>query len=107
MNVVKNDTVLIIAGNERGKQGRVLKTFPKTQRIIVEGVNLIKRHSKPSQKNPQGGIIEKEGTVHISNAMIVCPKCNKVIRVKHKLLENGKSMRVCRSCSEMLATAEK
>ncbi len=106
MNVVKNDTVLVISGNEQGKQGRVLKTFPKTRRVIVEGVNLIKRHTKPSQKSPLGGIIEKEGAVHVSNVMIVCPKCGSVTRVKHKLLETGKSIRVCRSCSEMLTVRE-
>ena len=107
MNIVKNDTVLVVSGNEKGKQGRVLKTFPKTKRVIVEGVKLIKRHTKPSQKNPQGGIIEKESAVHVSNVMVVCPKCGNVIRVKHKLLESGKSMRVCRSCSEMLTVEEK
>lgn len=102
MNIVKEDTVLVISGNERGSQGKVLKTFPKTKRILVEGVNLIKRHTRPSQQTPQGGIIEKEATIHISNVMIICPKCNNAMRVKHKILENNKSVRVCRNCSEML-----
>ena len=102
MNVVKNDLVLVITGNEKGKQGKVLKTFPGTRRILVEGVNLIKRHSRPSQQNPQGGIIEKEGTVHVSNVMVICPKCSNATRVKHTILENGKSARACRNCSEML-----
>ena len=102
MNIVKEDTVLVISGNERGRQGKVLKTFPKTKRILVEGVNLIKRHTRPSQQTPQGGIIEKEATIHVSNVMILCPKCNNAMRVKHKILKNNKSVRVCRNCSEML-----
>ena len=105
MNVVKEDTVLIISGNERGRQGKVLKTFPKTGRILVEGVNLIKRHTRPSQQSPQGGIVEKEATINASNVMVICPKCDKATRVKHKLLENHKSVRVCRNCAEMLTVA--
>ncbi|MCH7781944.1 50S ribosomal protein L24 [candidate division KSB1 bacterium] len=105
MNVVKEDTVLIISGNERGRQGKVLKTFPKTGRILVEGVNLIKRHTRPSQQSPQGGIVEKEATINASNVMVICPKCNNATRVKHKLLENNKSVRVCRNCEEMLTAA--
>lgn len=102
MNVVKEDTVLVISGNERGRQGKVLKTFPKTGRILVEGVNLIKRHTRPSQQSPQGGIVEKEATINASNVMVICPKCNNATRVKHKLLENRKSVRICRNCEEML-----
>jgi len=105
MKVVKNDLVLVITGNEKGKKGKVLKTFPETQRIIVEGINLIKRHTKPSQKNVQGGIVEKEGTIHVSNVLVICPKCNTAGRVKHSILENGKSVRACRNCSEMLTVA--
>lgn len=105
MNVVKNDQVVIISGNQNGKRGKVLKTFPKTQRILVEGVNMIKRHTRPSSQNQQGGIIEKEGTIHISNAKVICPKCDTPIRVKHSLLESGKSVRVCRNCSEMLTAS--
>ncbi|MFC1553212.1 50S ribosomal protein L24 [candidate division KSB1 bacterium] len=105
MNVVKNDQVLVISGNHKGKQGKVLKTFPKTQRILVEGVNLIKRHTRPNQQVPQGGIIEKEGTIHASNVMVICPKCNNATRIKHKILENGKSVRVCRGCSEMITVS--
>ena len=103
MNVVKNDLVLVISGNARGRQGRVLKTFPKVSKIVVEGINLMKQHSKPSQQIPQGGIIEKEGTIHVSNVMVICPKCGNATRVKHKVLETGKIVRVCRNCAEMLS----
>jgi len=105
MNVIKNDNVLVISGNESGRQGKVLKTYPKTQRILVEGVKLIKRHTRPSQQNPHGGIIEKEGTIHVSNVMVICPKCSNATRVKQRILENGKSVRVCRSCLEMLTVS--
>ncbi len=102
MHVVKNDQVVVIAGNESGKQGKVLKTFPKTERVLVEGVRLIKRHSKPTSQNPQGGIIEKEAPIHVSNVKVICPKCNKPTRIKHRVLETGKSARVCTHCNEML-----
>jgi len=102
MHVIKNDLVLVIAGNETGKRGKVLKTFPKTERVLVEGVRLIKRHSRPTQQNPQGGIVEKEAPIHVSNVKVVCPKCGKPTRVKHRVLETGKSARICSQCSEML-----
>ncbi len=104
MKIVKNDTVLVISGNYRGKKGKVLKVFPKNQRIIVEGVNFIKRHTKPTQKNQQGGIIEKEATIHVSNCKVICPKCNQATRIGYKVLENKKRVRICRKCEEMLVT---
>ncbi len=105
MKVVKNDQVLVIAGNEKGKQGRVLKTYPKTEKILVEGVRLIKRHTRPTSKSPQGGIVEKEAPINVSNVLVICPKCNKSGRIKHKILETGKSARVCRNCGEMVVTS--
>jgi len=105
MKVVKNDTVLVISGNYRGKKGKVLKVFPKEQRVIVEGVNFIKRHTRPTQKNQQGGILEREAPVHISNLMVVCPKCDVPSRIGRKVLENGKRVRVCASCGEMLVAS--
>jgi large subunit ribosomal protein L24 len=102
MKVVKNDNVLIISGNEKGKKGKVLKVFPKQNRIIVEGINFIKRHTRPTQKNPQGGIIEKEAPIHSSNVLVICPKCNTPSRLGRKVLEDGKRVRVCNSCGEML-----
>ncbi|MFH1940556.1 MAG: 50S ribosomal protein L24 [bacterium] len=105
MKVVKNDTVLVISGNYKGKRGKVLKVFPKENRVIVEGVNFIKRHTKPTQKNTQGGIVEKEASIHISNLMVVCPKCDTPTRLGKKILENNKRIRICRNCNEMLVSS--
>lgn len=105
MKVVKNDTVQVISGNSKGKKGKVLKVFPREQRVIVEGVNFIKRHTKKSQKNPQGGIIEKEAPIHVSNVLVICPKCSHPARIGRKVLEDGKRIRNCKSCGEMLMSA--
>lgn len=105
MKIVKNDTVLVISGNFKGTKGKVLKVFPKQNRIIVEGVNFIKRHTRPTQKNQQGGILEKEAPIHASNAMVICPKCGTPSRMGHKVLGDGKKMRVCKNCQEMLVNA--
>ncbi len=102
MKVVKNDTVLVISGNDKGKKGKVLKVFPKADRVIVEGVNFIHRHTRPTQKNPQGGIIEKEAPINASNLMVICPKCDTPSRMGSKVLNDGKRVRICRSCNEML-----
>ena len=102
MKVVKNDIVLVISGNYKGKRGKVLKVFPKKHRVIVEGVNFVKRHTKPTQKNPQGGIVEKEASIHVSNLMVICPKCDTPTRLGRKILEDGKKVRVCMNCGEML-----
>ena len=108
MKIRKNDTVVVIAGNTKGKTGKVLKVFPKVNRVIVEGVNLRKRHTKPSQKNPQGGITEKEAAIHVSNVMILDPKTNTKTRIGSKLIideKTGKkkSARISRSSGEMIA----
>ncbi|MEJ2628253.1 MAG: 50S ribosomal protein L24 [bacterium] len=105
MKVVKNDNVLVLSGNNKGKSGRVLKVLPQKNRIIVEGINFIKKHARPTQKNPQGGIIEKEASIHVSNVMVICPKCNTPTRVGNKILDNGKKIRVCKNCGEMFATS--
>lgn len=105
MKVVKNDTVLVISGNYRGKKGKVLKVFPKNRRVIVEGVNFIKRHTRPTQKNQQGGIVEKEAPIHVSNLMVVCPKCDTPTRLGRKVLENGNRIRICGRCGEMLVSS--
>ena len=104
MKVVKNDNVVIISGNYKGKKGKVLKVFPKEKRVIVEGVNFMKRHTRPTQKNQQGGIIEKEAPIQISNLMVICPKCDTPSRLGRKMLENKKFVRVCKSCGEMLVS---
>ena len=104
LRVRKNDNVLILSGNHKGKKGKVLKVFPDTKRIIVEGVNLIKRHTRPSQKNPKGGVIEKEASINISNVMVICTKCNSPARIGSKILEDGKHVRICKKCGEMLVS---
>jgi large subunit ribosomal protein L24 len=106
MKIHKNDTVMVIAGNSRGKSGKVLKMFRDEGRVIVEGVNIIKRHSKASQKNPQGGIVQKEAPISAANVMVICPKCSKPSRVGRKPVtdsatERKQMMRVCRNCEEM------
>ena len=105
LRVRKNDTVLILSGNHKGKKGKVLKVFPNTNRVIVEGVNIIKRHTRASQKNPQGGIVEKEASITISNVIVICTKCNTPTRIGSRLLEDGKHVRMCKKCGEMVVTA--
>lgn len=104
MHVVKNDTVKILAGKYRGKTGKVLKVFPKENRVIVEGVNIIKKHTKPSQKNPQGGIVEKESSINVSNVMVIDPKTNESSRVGYKFLEDGTKVRISKKSGEMLGS---
>jgi large subunit ribosomal protein L24 len=98
----KNDSVLVITGKDRGKRGRILKVLASKQgapRFIVEGVNLIKRHTKPNPgKGVKGGIVEREASLHASNVQLVCPECNAQTRVGHKILGDGRKVRVCRKC---------
>jgi large subunit ribosomal protein L24 len=106
MNIRKNDNVIVIAGNSRGKSGKVLKVYPSTRRIIVEGVNIIKRHTKPGQRNPQGGIVQREAPIHMSNVMLLDPKSNQPTRVGTKVVKDettGKKrrMRVAKATGEM------
>jgi len=98
--IKKNDKVIVLAGRELGKIGTVLKVDSEKERVIVEKVNMIKRHSKPSPKTGQGGIVEKEGPLNISNVMIVCDKCTEPTRVGKRVLEDGSRVRVCRKCGE-------
>ena len=101
-HIKKDDVVRIIAGKDRGKQGRVLRVFPAEGRLTVERLNMIKRHTRATQQMQQGGIIEREGKLHISNVMIVCTRCERGVRVGHRRLEDGKQIRVCRRCDEAL-----
>jgi len=91
MKIKKNDMVMVIAGNDRGKTGKVLKVFPKINRVIIEGINIRKRHTKPSQKNPQGGILEKEASIHVSNIMMLDPKTNEPTRLGAQIILDEKS----------------
>ena len=102
MHVVKNDMVKILSGKYSGKTGKVLKVYPDKNRLIVEGVNIIKKHTKPSQKNPRGGIVEKESSIHISNVMVIDPKTNEPTRVGYKFLEDGTKVRISKKSGEML-----
>ncbi len=107
MHIRKGDTVVVVAGKEKGKRGKVLRLLTKKNRVLVERVNMVKRHTKPSQKHPQGGIIEKEGSLHISNIRLYCPKCNAPRRTGVRVREDGKKQRVCRRCGEIFEAAER
>ncbi len=102
LGIKKDDTVLIISGDEKGKRGRVITVYPKKQKVLVEKLNVIKRHMKPSKKYAQGGIIEKEAPIHRSKVMLVCSKCNKPTRIGLKILESGSKVRTCNKCREVL-----
>ena len=102
MNIRKNDTVLVIAGKDRGKKGKVRKSLPRDDKVIVEGVNMIKRHSKARGAARQAGIIELEAPLNVSNVMLVCNKCNKPTRVGFSFLSDGRKARICRSCHEVI-----
>ncbi len=101
LHVKKGDTVIVLAGKDKGKQGKILAAFPKKGRVTVEGVNEVKRHTKPSQSNPQGGIITKEAPISSSNVMLVCPTCNKPTRIK-KVAQGERFVRACVKCGEVI-----
>ena len=95
----KNDSVVVITGKDRGKRGRVLKVVADTNRLVVEGVNVIKRHTKPNpQRGIKGGVVEREAALHASNVQLVCPECGKPTRLGKKILGDGRKVRVCRKC---------
>jgi large subunit ribosomal protein L24 len=98
----KNDTVLVIAGREKGKRGKVLFVLPARERVIVEHVNMVKRHQRPTQKLRQGGIIEREAPLHVSNLMLVCSKCDKPTRIGMQVLADDRRARACRRCREIV-----
>ncbi|MCF6268595.1 MAG: 50S ribosomal protein L24 [Melioribacteraceae bacterium] len=107
MKIRKNDNIIVIAGNAKGSTGKILKVFPKRNRVIVEGVNLRKRHTKPNQSNPQGGIIEMEAPIEVSNVMLIDPKTNEPTRIGSKIIIDDKTgkkkiVRVSKTSGEML-----
>lgn len=102
MGVKKQDTVVVLTGKEKGKKGRVLSVASAEDRVIVEKVNVIKRHTKPNRKYSQGGIIEKEAPIQISNIMLICPKCDKPTRIGNVVLEGGRKVRLCKKCKEVI-----
>ncbi len=95
----RNDQVVVTTGKDSGKRGRVLKVLPAKNRVIVEGVNIIKRHTRPNpQRNIKGGIVEREASLHASNVQLVCPECGKMTRAGRKVLADGRKVRICRKC---------
>jgi len=102
MKIKRDDTVLIISGNDKGKRGRVLRVYPGQDRLIVEGVRMMKKHTKPTQRDPQGGIVEREAPLHVSNVMLVDPKNDEPTRVGRQRLEEGRRVRVAKRSGEMI-----
>jgi large subunit ribosomal protein L24 len=102
MKIRKNDNVLVIAGKDRGKKGKVRFAYPKSERIMVEGANFIKKHTKPVKQVKQAGIVEREAPLHVSDVMLLCPKCSKPARIGYKILQDGKKVRACRVCGEVI-----
>jgi large subunit ribosomal protein L24 len=102
MKIRKNDTVLVITGKDRGKSGKVRFAHPRDDRLLVEGVNFIKRHTRAKGQVKQAGIIEREAPIHVSNVMLLCSRCNHPTRVGFRRLEDGRKTRVCRSCGEVI-----
>jgi large subunit ribosomal protein L24 len=102
LHVRKNDTVVVVSGKDKGKTGEVLKVSPKTGKVIVNGVNIVKKHQKPTRANAQGGIIEREGAINSSKVMLYCTKCKNATRISNKILEDGTKVRLCKKCGETL-----
>lgn len=102
--IKKNDKVKVVSGKEKGKMGKVLKVLGDRDRLVIENVNFVKRHARPGGQTRQGGILEKEAPIHWSNVMLVCNKCINPVRVKMQQLEDGKMVRVCRKCGELIDT---
>jgi large subunit ribosomal protein L24 len=98
----KDDKVKVIGGKDRGKVGKILKVDRKKNRILVENINIVKRHQRPSAQNRQGGIVESEAPIHVSNVLLMCNKCVTPVRVKMKRLDDGKKVRVCGKCDEII-----
>ncbi len=102
MNIRKNDTVLVIAGKDKGKKGKVRFAYPKDETLIIDGINFIKRHARATRQVRQAGVIELEAPIRISNVMFLCNKCNNPARIGFRFLEDGKKVRFCRACQEVI-----
>lgn len=101
VHVKKGDRVHILSGKDKDKTGKVLEVLPRSGKVIVEGVNIVKKHQRPTRDNPQGGIIEKEAPIYSAKVMLVCPRCKKPTRVGHKFLADGQKVRFCKKCGEV------
>lgn len=102
LHVKKGDLVEVLAGKEKGKQGKVMRVFPAKNRLTVENLNIVKRHTRPSQTNQEGGIVEKEAPMSASNVMLVCSACNKPSRTGMRVLDDGTRARFCKKCNEIV-----
>lgn len=102
MQIKKNDNVMVVSGKEKGKRGRVIAVYPAANRLLIEKLNMIKRHTKPNQQLRQGGILEKESPISASNVKLVCAKCDKPTATSRKAQGDGTRARVCKSCSEVI-----
>ena len=100
VHVKSGDTVVVLSGKDKGKQGKVLQVSPKEGKVIVEGLNVATKHVKPRRQGEQGGIVEAEAAMYACKVQLVCPKCGKATRIAHKILEDGSKVRVCKSCNE-------
>ena len=100
VHVRKNDTDVVVSGKDKGKTGEVLKVFPKTGKVLVQGVNIVSRHKKPTRDNVQGGIVKSEAAIYSSKVMLYCTKCKNATRISNKILEDGSKVRVCKKCGE-------
>ena len=98
MNIKKDDVVVVLSGKDKGKQGKVLEVMPKERKVVVEGINMVTCHIKPRKQGEEGGILSKEAPLYACKVQRVCPKCNKPTRPAHKLLADGKKVRVCKKC---------
>lgn len=105
LRLKKNDRVRVISGKDKGKEGKILRRIPDRDLVVIEGVNMVSRHMRPSQRNPQSGIIKQEAPIYASKVMLVCPQCGKATRVGSSFLESGKKVRVCKKCGEIIDKA--
>jgi large subunit ribosomal protein L24 len=101
VHIKKNDLVMVISGKEQGKSGRILKVLPEKEKVIIEKINFIKKHTRPHGQQRRGGIVEKEAPLHVSKVALLCEKCNKPVRTGHRVLEGSKKVRFCRKCGEI------
>jgi large subunit ribosomal protein L24 len=102
LKIRKNDIVVALAGRDKGKKGKVLSVLPERNRAVVEGINFVKKHSRKTREDQQGGIIQRESPIHISNLLLFCNKCNKATKVGFTLLKDGRKMRRCKKCNEVI-----
>lgn len=102
VHVRKGDMVKVMAGDDAGKTGKVMGVNPATQRVVIDGVNIIKKHTRPTRTNPQGGVIERPGSIHAANVMLVCPSCDEAVRTGNTRAADGSSARVCKRCGKAI-----